>query len=269
MNDQPKSFTDLSLHTLNLSIALRNIARHHSEAEWEEVLSSIASNTWAIDELIERVDAIHSVLGFIAETPNGYINREALDGLDEQLETVRDFLASPWAEEALAESDRRFLDDDPDPKRERERLHRAAPKLLAMLKIAIATADPAKHKWVREAWDVIAEASGKSPPEAAQPIVIEVRGGVVQDVLNLPPGCAYEVKDYDLDAALNGKTDASHSTDQGGGRKTYRVQVIVKTLETYEVEAASEDEAEENYGEGKLVDSDDGLDNDIMAVEEA
>ena len=37
----------------------------------------------------------------------------------------------------------------------------AAPKLLAMLKVAIATADPAKHKWVKEAWDVIAEATGQ------------------------------------------------------------------------------------------------------------
>jgi hypothetical protein len=33
------------------------------------------------------------------------------------------------------------------------------------------------------------------------PIVIEVRGGVVNDVLNLPPGLQYEIKDYDdLDA---------------------------------------------------------------------
>lgn len=36
----------------------------------------------------------------------------------------------------------------------------AAPKLLAMLKIAIATADPV-HKWVAEAREVIEEAEGR------------------------------------------------------------------------------------------------------------
>src|SRR5262249_1570270 len=30
-----------------------------------------------------------------------------------------------------------------------------------------------------------------------QPIVIEVRGGIVQEVRNVPPGYAYEIKDYD------------------------------------------------------------------------
>jgi|GEM_PF-6661006 len=42
----------------------------------------------------------------------------------------------------------------------------------------------------------IAEASSGSPQER-QPIVIEVRGGVVQDVLNVPPGIEYEIRDYD------------------------------------------------------------------------
>jgi hypothetical protein len=134
MTTQPKSFSDLSLHTLNLSIDLRNIARHRPEAEWEEVLSDIASNTWTIAELIERVDAIHSVLGFIAETPNGYVNREALDGLDERLETVREFLASDEAKQALEDADRAFFEGGPDPKQERERLHKAAPNLLEAAK---------------------------------------------------------------------------------------------------------------------------------------
>jgi len=41
------------------------------------------------------------------------------------------------------------------------KLMAAAPKLLAMLKIAVATADPAKHKWVKEAREAIAEAMGQ------------------------------------------------------------------------------------------------------------
>ena len=43
-----------------------------------------------------------------------------------------------------------------------------------------------------EAWRaavaVLAEAMGSSRPEPRKPIVIEVLGGVVQDVLNIPPG---------------------------------------------------------------------------------
>ena len=37
----------------------------------------------------------------------------------------------------------------------------AAPKLLHMLKIAVATADPKRDKWVKEARDAIAEATGQ------------------------------------------------------------------------------------------------------------
>jgi hypothetical protein len=39
------------------------------------------------------------------------------------------------------------------------------------------------------------------PPE---PIIIEVRGGVVQDVSNVPPGFNYEIRDHDnMDAAFD------------------------------------------------------------------
>jgi hypothetical protein len=44
------------------------------------------------------------------------------------------------------------------------RVMTTAPQLLAMLKIAIATADPAKHKWVKEAHHAIAEATGERGP---------------------------------------------------------------------------------------------------------
>lgn len=45
--------------------------------------------------------------------------------------------------------------------------------------------------------DVIAKATGSSPAAQRKPIVIEVRGGIVQEVLNVPPGYEYEVVDYD------------------------------------------------------------------------
>jgi hypothetical protein len=43
----------------------------------------------------------------------------------------------------------------------------------------------------------IEKTTGGAWPELPNPIVIEVRGGVVQDVLHVPPGYEYEVKDYD------------------------------------------------------------------------
>jgi hypothetical protein len=48
----------------------------------------------------------------------------------------------------------------------------------------------------REAVAAIEQATGGSP-DARLPIVIEVRGGVVQDVLNVPAGIEYEIRDYD------------------------------------------------------------------------
>jgi hypothetical protein len=48
----------------------------------------------------------------------------------------------------------------------------------------------------RYAMNAIAEGTG-GVPESRPSIVIEVRGGVVQDVLNVPPGVEYEIKDYD------------------------------------------------------------------------
>lgn len=81
----------------------------------------------------------------------------------------------------------------------------AGPKLLEALQYQeMAHADPqaARRKgYYDEATRLrraaIAEATGSSPPEPRKPIVIEVRGGIVQDVFNVPPGFEYEVKDYD------------------------------------------------------------------------
>ncbi len=43
----------------------------------------------------------------------------------------------------------------------------------------------------------VAEATGSPSLEPHPPIVVEVRGGVVQDVRNVPPGYDYQVEDYD------------------------------------------------------------------------
>jgi hypothetical protein len=53
-------------------------------------------------------------------------------------------------------------DHEPIPVRVRQmRVMTAAPKLLAMLKIAVATAGTAKQRWVKEAREAIAEATGQ------------------------------------------------------------------------------------------------------------
>lgn len=91
-------------------------------------------------------------------------------------------------------------------------LMKAAPKLYRALEYLLEqTIDPElKHrialsKCVEDARlrarAALAEAQGKmdSPTRASVPlpIIIEVRGGVVQEVLNIPPGVAYEIIDHD------------------------------------------------------------------------
>ena len=83
------------------------------------------------------------------------------------------------------------------------RLASTAPRLLAALIVCanlLADYDKAEGQEgdaYREAISAISEATGKVSPDARKPIVIEVRGGVVQDVLNVPPGIEYEIRDYD------------------------------------------------------------------------
>jgi hypothetical protein len=51
--------------------------------------------------------------------------------------------------------------------------------------------------------------------------------------------------------------------------KRFHVTVVVKTLEVYQVDAQNEDDAEENWADGTLIDTDDGvLENEILSVEE-
>jgi hypothetical protein len=84
------------------------------------------------------------------------------------------------------------------------RLGSAAPRLLvALITCANLLADHDEAEGeegdaYREALAAIAEATGTPPPDSPKAIVIEVKGGVVQDVLNLPPGFEYEVRDYDI-----------------------------------------------------------------------
>lgn len=82
------------------------------------------------------------------------------------------------------------------------RLGSTAPRLLtALIACANLLADYDESEgeegdaW-REAIAAIEQATGGAP-DAPPPIVIEVRGGVVQDVLNVPPGFEYEIRDYD------------------------------------------------------------------------
>jgi hypothetical protein len=51
--------------------------------------------------------------------------------------------------------------------------------------------------------------------------------------------------------------------------KKYRITILVKSIEEYEVEAESEVHAEELWPEGKLIRVDDNIDNDIWSVRES
>lgn len=82
------------------------------------------------------------------------------------------------------------------------RLGSTAPRLLkALVACANLLADYDESEgeegqaW-REAVAAIEAATGDAP-DAPPPIIIEVRGGVVQNVLNVPAGIEYEIRDYD------------------------------------------------------------------------
>lgn len=88
------------------------------------------------------------------------------------------------------------------------RLASAAPRMLSSL-ITCANlladyeeSDGEEGEAYRESLAAIAEATVESPPDNRKPIVIVVRGGVVQDVLNLPRGIQYEIRDYDDQEAI-------------------------------------------------------------------
>ena len=51
-------------------------------------------------------------------------------------------------------------------------------------------------------------------------------------------------------------------------RKHFRIEVIVRTREVYRVAAATAEEAEEEWWDGQLIETDDDLENEILSVEE-
>jgi hypothetical protein len=86
---------------------------------------------------------------------------------------------------------------------EPERMRLAARQLMAALEYALeylkANDDGEEDITARiaAASAALAAAKGLSRLAPRKPIVIEVRGGVVQEVLNVPPGILYEIRDYD------------------------------------------------------------------------
>ena len=80
----------------------------------------------------------------------------------------------------------------------RARLRAAAADLLHACRLVV---DRWEHGDLAEAAracrDAVAEATLVASAEARQPIVIEVRGGVVQEVQNVPPGVEYQIVDHD------------------------------------------------------------------------
>jgi hypothetical protein len=86
---------------------------------------------------------------------------------------------------------------------EAQKLQKAAPELLAALEFALefltANNDGEEDVTGRiaAASAAIANARGSQLVAERKPIVIEVRGGIVQDVLNVPLGYVYKVADYD------------------------------------------------------------------------
>lgn len=74
-------------------------------------MSSHYAQHWKLTDMADRLSAIHLVMSIIAETPNAHINREALEGLQDQFKLAVEFLDTPLAKDAIAEADRRFFED--------------------------------------------------------------------------------------------------------------------------------------------------------------
>ena len=89
----------------------------------------------------------------------------------------------------------------------RLRVMHAGPRLLGACEVALKNGDNYFSDDTKALLAAaIAEAASSSSLQPRKPIVIEVRGGVVQDVQNVPPGYEYEIKDYD-DLEVEEKTE--------------------------------------------------------------
>lgn len=103
--------------------------------------------------------------------------------------------AYPWDEWRVdtAETDALLIHRDSS-----ARLRAAADNLLLACRLVV---DRWEHGNLAEAaracHAAVAEATGEGLEEHREPIVSEVRGGVVQEVRNVPPGCAYRIVDHD------------------------------------------------------------------------
>lgn len=109
-------------------------------------------------------------------------------------------------------------------------------------------------------------------------MLITVEGGVIQSIDNIPANTVIEVRDFDRDGdrehpSWNEEHQAFVREWEGeqddrlvSPSKLYRVKVISRTLEVYEIEAEDESGALESWAEGRLVNSDDNLENEILEV---
>lgn len=110
-------------------------------------------------------------------------------------------------------------------------------------------------------------------------ILITMEGGVIQAIDNIPAGTVIEVRDFDRDGdrehpswseehqAFVGEWEGGKVASSAIATRRFRVKVIARTLETYEVDAASEEEAGDSWAEGRLIGTDDDLENEILEVE--
>ena len=166
-----KTFLDIMLEASRLTSDLRGITHEHPDATWTQHPGDICGErTWGIDELADHLTAITDVLRIIAETPNGYINQEALEGLREQFTPAIDFLATEWAKQVQEAADSRFLDGGPSPKQQRNRLQKAAPQMYATLKACVIMLDryheTATGNRTRDRIDQVREQAFKALAEA-------------------------------------------------------------------------------------------------------
>jgi hypothetical protein len=83
--------------------------------------------------------------------------------------------------------------------------------------------------------DAVTEAVDEAPPRRRVPIVIGVRGGIVEHVRNLPPGYDYEIEDFDaLSTNESGDSDTLMSEPSNCDRARWAGNALAAfTAETF------------------------------------
>jgi len=128
--------------------------------------------------------------------------------------------------------------------------------------------------WAAAALQTFRDATGADADDALADLIADLmhwcdRNGMDIDRQLQRGRCHYaaETAAEPADKPSAGEPASGNGASPQPAAKKHRVTIIAKTIETYEVEADNPNEAEELWCEGRLVDADDNIENEILRVE--